>query len=277
MRDDAQLASGSFDNTIRIWCLLTDTCLHTLSEHTSWIRSLLYVPREKSSHFLVSGSRDTTVRVWTLRGDDDDDDNDTWQCVHTLSGHTDGIRNVIHVRTRNQLVSCSWDHTVRVWCMRTGECMQILDEHAASVKCVLVFPLGAETYLVSGSNDHTLKVWEMTSGRCVRTLRGHSSIIKNVDVVFAAAASTSMKSWELVSSSNDYTVKIWSLSLGQCLRTLVGHERGISCMLFVPSTGQLVTGSSDNTVKVWEMSTGVCTRTLIGHTDAVKCLAFARI
>ena len=155
--------------------------------------------------------------------------------------------------------------------MLSGECVQILDEHAASVKCVLVFPMAAETYLVSGSNDHTIKVWDLGSGRCMRTLRGHSSIIKNVEVVFAAASS-SVKSWELVSSSNDKTVKIWSLSLGQCLRTLVGHERGIGCMLFVPSTGQLVTGSSDNTVKVWEMSNGVCTRTLIGHSDA--CLLY---
>jgi len=35
--------------------------------------------------------------------------------MQTNVGHTDSVRDIIHIPERSQYVSCSWDKTIRVW------------------------------------------------------------------------------------------------------------------------------------------------------------------
>jgi WD40 repeat protein len=53
-----KIASGSADNTVRVW--KDGTRLHTLTGHTSRVKALAVLPDGK----LASGSWDKTVRVW---------------------------------------------------------------------------------------------------------------------------------------------------------------------------------------------------------------------
>jgi WD40 repeat protein len=57
---DGTLASGSADNTIKIWNPSTGTCLRTLSGHANWVFSLALFP----DGTLASGSRDQTIKIW---------------------------------------------------------------------------------------------------------------------------------------------------------------------------------------------------------------------
>jgi len=59
---ESLLFSGSFDHTIRIFDLVTFTCIRTLLGHKGYIHSLLV----KSEPFpiLFSGSGDKTIKVW---------------------------------------------------------------------------------------------------------------------------------------------------------------------------------------------------------------------
>ena len=60
-RDARWLASGSKDNTVRIWDAETGECKHTLQGHTGWVRS---VAISRDARWLASGSWDNTVRIW---------------------------------------------------------------------------------------------------------------------------------------------------------------------------------------------------------------------
>jgi len=55
-------ASASRDSTIKIWDVISRTCIMTLVGHTSWVKSLYVL----SSGELASASADKTVRVWDL-------------------------------------------------------------------------------------------------------------------------------------------------------------------------------------------------------------------
>src|SRR5579859_1916596 len=59
--DGKQLASGSFDNTIRVWDSVRGKLLQTLEGHTDVVRSVEWSPDGKQ---LASGSDDRTIRVW---------------------------------------------------------------------------------------------------------------------------------------------------------------------------------------------------------------------
>ena len=55
-----ELASGSYDNTIRVWDTDTGECKPVLKGHTGYVLSLVVLP----TGLLASGSEDKTIRVW---------------------------------------------------------------------------------------------------------------------------------------------------------------------------------------------------------------------
>lgn len=55
------MASGSGDNTARIWDCDTGTPLHTLKGHTSWVLVVSWSPDGST---IATGSMDNTVRLW---------------------------------------------------------------------------------------------------------------------------------------------------------------------------------------------------------------------
>ncbi|WP_414590255.1 WD40 repeat domain-containing protein, partial [Scytonema sp. PCC 10023] len=72
--DGKTIASGSVDNTVRLWNL-NGQLLKTLSGHGSSVRSVAFSPDGKT---IASGNNDNTVRLWNLNG----------QLLKTLSGHS---------------------------------------------------------------------------------------------------------------------------------------------------------------------------------------------
>ncbi|MGK7901848.1 MAG: WD40 repeat domain-containing protein [Hormoscilla sp.] len=55
------LASGSNDNTIKIWNLRSGRLLRTLTGHSGPVRSVAISP---DGQLLASGSNDNTIKIW---------------------------------------------------------------------------------------------------------------------------------------------------------------------------------------------------------------------
>ncbi|SLM37979.1 g-protein beta wd-40 repeats containing, partial [Lasallia pustulata] len=61
--DGKQLASGSDDETVRIWDVAMGATLQTLEGHSDQVNSVAFSPDGKQ---LASGSDDETVRLWDV-------------------------------------------------------------------------------------------------------------------------------------------------------------------------------------------------------------------
>jgi WD40 repeat protein/ribosomal protein L40E len=61
--NDQMLASGHWDNTIRLWSVSDGKLLHTLHEHTDFVKSVAWRP---DGRMLASGGDDHTVRIWQI-------------------------------------------------------------------------------------------------------------------------------------------------------------------------------------------------------------------
>ena len=70
------------------------------------------------------------------------------------------------------MASGSWDNTIGVWRVSSGERIDILTGHSDGVRSVVFSPKGE--YLASGSGDNTIGVWRVSSGERIKTLTGHS-------------------------------------------------------------------------------------------------------
>ncbi|KAF5860979.1 hypothetical protein ETB97_000889, partial [Aspergillus alliaceus] len=74
--DGKQLASGSHDNTIKLWDPTTGELRQTLEGHSGWVLSVTFSPDGKQ---LASGSSDKTIKLW---------DPTTGELRQTLEGHS---------------------------------------------------------------------------------------------------------------------------------------------------------------------------------------------
>ncbi|KAM7188910.1 hypothetical protein V8F33_010357 [Rhypophila sp. PSN 637] len=73
--DGQRLASGSSDQTIKIWDAASGQCLQTLEGHRLSVQSVAFSP---DGQRLASGSGDQTIKIW---------DAASGQCLQTLEGH----------------------------------------------------------------------------------------------------------------------------------------------------------------------------------------------
>jgi WD40 repeat protein len=59
--DGKTLASGSYDNTIKLWRVSDGRLMKTLTGHGSSVLSVAFSPDGKT---LASGSEDNTIKLW---------------------------------------------------------------------------------------------------------------------------------------------------------------------------------------------------------------------
>jgi WD40 repeat protein len=99
--DGKTIASGSADNTVKVWSL-NGKELQTLNGHIGSVWSVSFSPNGKT---IASGSDDATVKLWSLDG----------QELQTLRGHTGSVWSVRFSPDGKTIASGSDDATVKLW------------------------------------------------------------------------------------------------------------------------------------------------------------------
>jgi WD40 repeat protein len=181
--------------------------------------------------------------------------------LRTLSGHSGSVKAVAVTADGKRVISGSWDETVKVWNLETGEELFTLSGHSSYVQAVAVTADGNR--VISGSWDKTVKVWNLETEKEEFTLKGHSD---SVNVVTVTADGK-----RIISGSSDKTVKVWNLETGE-KHTLSGHNSSVKAVAVTADGNWVISGSSDKTVKVWNLETKKEEFTLKGHSGWVEAV-----
>ena len=173
--DSRTLATGSFDDTIRLWDVETDAHKFTLTGHTGYIESVAFSP---DGNTLASASRDGTVRLW-----------DTISGAHksTLIGYTNTVAFSPDGKTLASAGGLN-HKDIQLWDVTTGTDKSTLTGHTREVSHVAFSPDGKT--LISGSFDGTILLWNLapvTEPMAYLEDVNRDGMVNHHDLVFVAS------------------------------------------------------------------------------------------
>jgi small GTP-binding protein len=250
--DGNTLASGSNDNTIKLWDVKNAKLIRSLEGHSDSVRSVVFSP---DGNILASGSNDNTIKLWDVKNA---------KLIRSLEGHSNSVRSVVFSPDGNILASSS-DRIIKLWDVKSAKLIRSLEGHNYSVQIVVFSPDG--NILASGSYDHIIKLWDIKSAKLIGSLEGHSNSVRSV--VFSPDGNI------LASGSYDNTIKLWDVNNAKLIRSLEGHNYSVQIVAFSPDGNILASGSNDNTIKLWDVKSAKLIRSLEGHSDSVQIVAFS--
>jgi F-box and WD-40 domain protein MET30 len=174
--------------------------------------------------------------------------------LNVLQGHKNGVMCVQF--QDNILASGSYDATIKIWDLDTGEELRTLEGHTSGIRCLQFH----KNQLFSGAMDKTVKVWNWQTGECITTLSepGMGDVL-----------SIHYTSNYLCSGGKDNNVKIWDYNTKRRC-TFRGHADFVNAVRMDAPSRTVFSASDDCTVRLWDLDTGAVLKTFHGHVGGVQ-------
>ena len=255
---DLALTASSF--APRLWDVHSGEILRTFAGHTG---PVLNCEIAGAGSKAITCGEGGTVRVWDLSS------HDNLQALgRKQEQHKHVVKELVMFPDGKRALSCSYDKTVKVWCLRTGGCLHTLEGHTGQVFECCVSPDGRK--VLSAAKE--MKIWDWEAETCELTFGTDKHSGKDI----RGCGIFNDDGKRAFSCSKDTTVCIWEIHYGdggtaeraECIRTLSGHTDLVDrCCVFGSTVRHgdrthLISASWDKTCKVWDLSTGECKHTL---------------
>ncbi|MBN2535768.1 MAG: WD40 repeat domain-containing protein [Spirochaetales bacterium] len=285
--DGSLLASGSADNTARIWNVKTGECLHVFYRHDDWVETVRISEDKK---YLATGGCDLHVRVWEI---------ETETLVHEYKGSSHTIYSVDISRDNTLVMAAGNDKIIRIWNIESGKLMEKLYGNDYQLYSALFDRTGK--YIFS-SGKYSLRMWSCESGRMIREFAGFLNSVCSL-YVNPYTCEVLIGSWEFgarridINEARVTRVYRYCMSAtyavymshsgeriaagGRCVLTNLldassgkqlrwfEHEETVNALLLNSRGNYLFTASSDHFLRKWNTDYIICPLTFKGHKGAV--------
>lgn len=255
--DGQILASGSDDNTIKLWEISTGEEIATLASSDvpsfQTITGIVF-----SGEMLVNSSDDGSIKLWEVA---------TGTLAGTIASHPEPFHCLAISPDGQILAAGSDDSTILLYRLPQGEKIGMLAGHTEPVQALAISPDGK--ILASGSADNTIKLYRLADRQEIATLWGHYAPVR--------AVAFSPDGQQLASGSADSKIKIWDIRSRREINTLAGHSDWVLSLAYGSISGELILASAswDHTIKLWNSRTGELLCTIEGHSMRVSSVGFS--
>ena len=190
----------------------------------------------------------------------------------TLKAHSGWVTGVAFSPDGKRLASGSWDRTVKLWQVSTGDQLSTVAGKMKEVQS-LAFSRDGRWLATENSSDG-VSLRDPTTGQEILELPSDKPLGPlGSNWVYSIAFSPDGR-W-LASGVDDKTVRLWDVKTGRKVRDLTGLRRPVIYIAFSPDGRLLATGDDSKTIRIWDASSGEQVYKLSGHKKAVYAVAFS--
>lgn len=164
--DGYNLVTGSVDGFLEVWdfdnCKIRDDLEYQANDELMMHDdAVICIAFSKDSEYLASATISGNIKVWKLT---------TGACVRRFNAaHTQGITSLCFNRDGSQLLSTSYDNSIRLHGLKSGKTLKEFKGHTSYVNGAIFSRDG--NMIISVSSDGTARLWDLKTTENVLTFR----------------------------------------------------------------------------------------------------------
>ncbi|CAN8247716.1 unnamed protein product [Cochlearia groenlandica] len=225
--NSTQLATSSFDKTIKIWDASDPGYyLRTIAGHNERVMSLDFHPKKTEIFCSCDGNND--IRFWNINAS---------SCLRTIKGANTQVR---YQPRSGQLLAAASEKSVSIIDAEVAGRVHVLKGHSSNVHSICWNATGD---LVASVSEDRVKLWSLSSRDCIQELSSNGN--KFQSCVFHPSYPS------LLVIGGYQSLELWHTIENQRM-TVPAHECVISALAQSPSTGMMASASHDKSVKIWK-------------------------
>ena len=186
------LATGGWDQQIRLWDIESGQCLASWAGHSGDINAVIFA---EEGNYLLSASWDCTIRCWDLSLGD---------CVKVIKSQSQPFEKIVITPEGQEVIATSKRKTLTFWPLNKNRCRKTVRGHSKEIVALMMTPDG-ET-VITASWDETIRFWDRLTGDCFHTCHEHEGRIW--------AAALTPDGQYLVTGGQDQQLRVWRSKTG---------------------------------------------------------------
>jgi WD40 repeat protein/predicted Ser/Thr protein kinase len=251
--DGRWIASGGWDNTVRLWDARTGEACGPPWENGDVAKTLAFSP---DSSRLVS-ARQNRLQVWEVA---------TGRRLKEIQAPASDILALEFHPDGATLAALDGSGNATVFGSASGAVVTRLRLGATHDTRALAYSPDGRWLAGSGADLTTVCLFDAHKYEPAARFTGHEAVIR--------AMAFSPDSRRLASCGSDQTIRVWRIDSGDC-RVLSGHTDEVFAVAFHPDGNRLASAGRDRAIWLWDLERGEEVARLQGHTTYVWSLAFS--
>lgn len=230
--DGKQIATSSYDDSVRLWDATTGTALKTLGRAGQDFEGIAYSP---DGRLVASPNDDKSLWVWQTAGGE----------AKKLPAGTSSYQKVVAFSPDGETIASVGGTALILWDAETLTLRTKLTTNETS----LAFSPSGDILATCGGGP-VVKLRKPADGTLIRELHGDENTLAALSFSPAGeylAASTSKGS----SSAKRYDLLVWTVDTGKIVLR-VPHDKALNWVTFLPKGNRLLTNSDE--LRVWDMA-----------------------
>ncbi|XP_023279049.1 transducin beta-like protein 3 [Seriola lalandi dorsalis] len=284
--DDELLVTASRALLLKQWDWRQAQCTRSWRAiHTVPVASMTF---DSTSTLLATGGCDGTIKIWDVVKQ---------YCTHNLKGSS-GVVHLVQFHpdiSRLQLFSSSLDCGIRLWDLRSSQCVCVLQSHYSAVTS-LCFSADGGT-MVSSGRDKICTVWDVNTRKAKRTVPVYEAVEgvvllpENKDFSQIGVKS---KDLHFITAGSKGVLRVWEASTARCVYTQTlpstlipvhGEEeeeeeekdddpRSLTYLLHLPNSSRLATVTAEHNILLYQLPGLTTQQQFVGYSDEVLDVKF---